>query len=72
MICCSYLIYLMLSVGLPGVKTILQQLGTWASLIGALVGCLIGIGAAAAWYVVEQRKVGGASTKQRDQKGQPG
>jgi len=72
MICCSYLIYLMLSVGLPGVKTILQQLGTWASLIGALAGCLIGIGAAAAWYVVEQRKVGGASTKQRDQKGQPG
>jgi beta-N-acetylhexosaminidase len=72
MICCSYLAYLLLAVGLPGIKTMLQNMGTWASLVAAVFGCLIGIGVSAVWYVLEQRKEGGISTKQRDQKGQAG
>ncbi len=71
MICCGYLVYLWLAVGLPGGKTGIQNLGTWVILIGTAIGCVLGAAAAITWYMLEKKNSKLASAEKSDQKSQP-
>ena len=70
MICCSYLVYLFLAIGLPVGKTFIQDSGTWVILVGSIIGCMLGLGVAVIWYLWERRNEKAASTKKGDQKRQ--
>ena len=70
MICFGYLVYLVLAIGLPGGKAIIENMGTWVILIGSIVGCILGAAAAATWYMLEKKNTKSALAEKSDQKSQ--
>jgi beta-N-acetylhexosaminidase len=68
MITSSYLVYLFLASGVPVFGSLETRFGSWASLMAACMGCLIGIAITAFWYYLEGRREGGSSGQQSDQK----
>jgi hypothetical protein len=67
MVSCSYLVYLFIAAGIPGIKALVQTHGTWTSFSGAVAGCVLGAVIAAIWYFMEKRNLEANSTKKRDQ-----
>jgi len=54
MVSCSYLVYLVIAAGIPGIKAMVQTHGTWTSFLGAVAGCVLGAAIAAIWYFMEK------------------